>query len=616
MSDGENNNSNNKIENRERDETLELEQGANENDKMKIEFDPEDRETWDKKMDFLFSVIGFAVDLANVWRFPYLCFKNGGGAFLIPYILMLIFGGVPLFYMELALGQYVRKGSITCWGRICPLFKGIGYSMVMIAFYTDFFYNVIIAWSIYYLYASLSLILPWTICNNKWNTINCYDRHLQSGGYLSTFQTNLTRNFTIFNVSNPNSTFPADEYYNSHVLGKQAGNNFENLGAIQPHLAICLLLVYVICYFSLWKGISMSGKVVWFTALFPYVVLITMLFKVVFLEGSQDGIRLYIYPNITKLYNSEPWVDAATQVFFSLGPGFGVLLTFASYNKFNNNVFRDALITSAVNSATSFLSGFVVFSVIGFMAKRRGLNIQDVVHEDPGLVFSVYPEAFSTMFPPTFWSIMFFLMLLTLGLDSSFGGSESVITGLSDEFPILKRRREIFVLCLFIFYYCIGLTEVTNGGIYVFYFFERYCINYSLLLVVMCETICISWIYGVDKFRGNIKEMIGSEPNIYWKICWKFIAPIFIGFNIVFGLVNHSNLTMGGYVYPVWANVLGWMFAFSSVLFIPIVAIIQIIKTPGTLKERIQILIIPHSNNGRPIEYKTVDSMNFSDNKV
>lgn len=131
------------------------------------------RETWNKKVDFLLSVIGFAVDLANVWRFPYLCYKNGGGAFLIPFAIMLAVGGVPLFYMELALGQYHRKGAITCWGRIVPAFKGIGYAVVLIAFYVDFYYNVIIAWSLYYFIHSFSSILPWTTCNNLWNSPDC-----------------------------------------------------------------------------------------------------------------------------------------------------------------------------------------------------------------------------------------------------------------------------------------------------------------------------------------------------------------------------------------------------------------------------------------------------------
>lgn len=113
------------------------------------------------------------------------------------------------------------------------------------------------------------------------------------------------------------------------------------------------------------------------------------------------------------------WLDAATQVFFSLGPGFGVLLAFASYNKFHNNVYRDALLTATVNSATSFLAGFVIFSVLGYMAHRKGVDVKDVAAEGPGLVFIVYPEAIATFPGAPFFSVMFFLMLLTLGLDSS-----------------------------------------------------------------------------------------------------------------------------------------------------------------------------------------------------
>jgi solute carrier family 6 dopamine transporter-like protein 3 len=108
-----------------------------------------------------------------VWRFPYLCYKNGGGAFLVPYLIMLAVGGIPLFFMELALGQFHRKGAITSWGRVVPAFKGIGYAVVLIAFYVDFYYNVIIAWSLHYLIMSFSTRLPWTTCDNPWNTDKC-----------------------------------------------------------------------------------------------------------------------------------------------------------------------------------------------------------------------------------------------------------------------------------------------------------------------------------------------------------------------------------------------------------------------------------------------------------
>ncbi|KAA3680132.1 solute carrier family 6 (neurotransmitter transporter, dopamine) member 3 [Paragonimus westermani] len=491
------------------------------------------RDQWNKKADFLLSVIGFAVDLANVWRFPYLCYKNGGGAFLIPYVLMLLFGGIPLFYMELALGQYIRKGAITSWGRICPLFKGVGFSVVFVAFYTDWFYNMIIAWSLYYLGASFTTRLPWMDCGHEWNTERCTDTH---------FARNVSMNTTQSEIVGKNASFPVEEFFQYKVLGRTLDTNLENMGQVQWPVVLCFLAVMVICYFSLWKGIHTSGKVVWFTAIFPYVVLFILLFRGLSLDGSFEGIRYYILPDLQKLISAEPWVDAATQVFFSLGPGFGVLMAYASYNEFHNNVYRDALVVATINSLTSLLSGFVVFSMLGYMAFKRSVLVSDVIQDDPVLVFSVYPEALSTLPGSVFWSIVFFLMLLTLGLDSSFGGSEAVITALSDEFPVLGKRRELFVLGLFLFYCIIGTMESTQGGIYLFHLFERMCVEYPILLAVFCETVCVSWIYGernfrwmkntlligVDNFRKNIKHMLGFEPGIFWKICWKFIAPVFI----------------------------------------------------------------------------------------
>ncbi|GCC25465.1 hypothetical protein chiPu_0003875 [Chiloscyllium punctatum] len=138
------------------------------------EGEPANRETWAKKIDFLLSVVGFAVDLANVWRFPYLCYRNGGGAFLVPYLFFMFIAGMPLFYMELALGQFNREGAAGVW-KICPIFKGVGFTVILIAVYVGFYYNVIIAWALYYLYASFTVELPWIHCNNSWNSPNCSD---------------------------------------------------------------------------------------------------------------------------------------------------------------------------------------------------------------------------------------------------------------------------------------------------------------------------------------------------------------------------------------------------------------------------------------------------------
>ncbi|ODM98864.1 Sodium-dependent noradrenaline transporter, partial [Orchesella cincta] len=528
----------------------------------------EGRETWAKKVDFLLSVIGFAVDLANVWRFPYLCYKNGGGAFLIPYVTMLFVGGIPLFYMELALGQYNRKGAITCWGRLVPLLKGVGYTVALIAFYVDFYYNVIIAWALHFFISSFFSPLRWSNCDNIWNTPNC------STCYASPVKINLR-----------------------YVLEVHESAGLHDIGKLKWELALCLLAVYVICYFSLWKGISTSGKVVWFTALFPYFVLSILLIRGITLPGAFDGISYYLSPNFSKITNAQVWVDAATQVFFSLGPGFGVLLAFASYNKFHNNVYKDALLTSCINSATSFVAGFVVFSVLGYMAQRFGKPIEEVAREGPGLVFVVYPEAISTMPWSQFWALCFFMMLLTLGLDSSFGGSEAIITALSDEFPIIGTHREIFVLCLFTLYFIVGLASCAQGGLYVFSLLERYAAGVSILIAVFTEAIAVSWIYGIDRFCSDIQEMMGFYPGIYWRVCWRFIAPLFILFIIVFDLVSITNTSedwkINNYTYPKWAIAIGWCITCSSIAWIPGMAIYKILTTKGTLRQRLKKLTTP-----------------------
>jgi solute carrier family 6 (neurotransmitter transporter, dopamine) member 3 len=162
---------------------------------------------------------------------------------------------------------------------------------------------------------------------------------------------------------------------------------------------------------------------------------------------------------------------------------------------------------------TSFVSGFVIFSVLGYMSHTSGKRIEDVATEGPGLVFDVYPAAIATMPYSVFWALIFFMMLLTLGLDSSFGGSEAIITALSDEFPKIKRNREVFIACLFSLYFVVGLLSCTQGGFYFFQLLDKYAAGYSILIAVLFETFAVSWIYGVERFSSDICDMIGSRPG-------------------------------------------------------------------------------------------------------
>ncbi|POI31037.1 hypothetical protein CIB84_005212 [Bambusicola thoracicus] len=495
-----------------------------------------DRETWSKKIDFLLSVIGYAVDLGNVWRFPYICYQNGGGAFLIPYTIMAIFGGIPLFYMELALGQYHRNGCISIWRKICPIFKGIGFAICVIDLYVASYYNTIMAWVFYYLVSSFTTELPWTSCNNAWNTGNC------------------TTYFSKDNISWAlHSISPAEEFYTRQVLQVHRSNGLDDLGGISWQLTLCLLLIFIIVYFSIWKGVKTSGKVVWVTATFPYIILFILLVRGATLPGAWRGVLYYLKPEWQKLLATEVWVDAAAQIFFSLGPGFGVLLAYASYNKFHNNCYQDALVTSTVNCLTSFVSGFVIFTVLGYMAEMRNEDVSEVAKDmGPSLLFITYAEAIANMPASTFFAIIFFLMLLTLGLDST-------------------------------------------GGAYVVKLFEEYATGPAVLTVVFLEAVAVAWFYGITQFCNDVKEMLGFTPGWYWRVCWVAISPIFLLFVTCSFLSNPPELRLFDYNYPYWTTVVGYCIGTSSIICIPIYMVYRLIITPGTLKERILKSITPET---------------------
>ncbi|XP_069476537.1 sodium-dependent dopamine transporter [Ambystoma mexicanum] len=539
----------------------------------------EERETWSKKIDFLLSVIGFAVDLANVWRFPYLCYKNGGGAFLVPYLFFMVIAGMPLFYMELALGQFNREGAAGVW-KICPIFKGVGFTVILISLYVGFFYNVIIAWALHYLFSSFTTDLPWIHCNNSWNSLNCSE----------TWYSNLS-SLDSSGIDNTYKTTPAAEYFERGVLHLHQSSGINDLGMPRWQLTSCLVVVIVLLYFSLWKGVKTSGKVVWITATMPYVVLTALLLRGVTLPGAIDGIKAYLSVDFLRLCEASVWIDAATQICFSLGIGFGVLIAFSSYNKFSNNCYRDAIITTSVNSLTSFFSGFVIFSFLGYMSQKHKVPISEVAKDGPGLIFIIYPEAIATLPLSSVWAVIFFIMLLTLGIDSAMGGMESVITGLIDEFKFLHRHRELFTLFIVVSTFLISLFCVTNGGIYVFTLLDHFAAGTSILFGVLIEAIGVAWFYGVGRFSDDIEQMIGHRPGLYWRLCWKFVSPCFLLFVVVVSIVTFKPPNYGSYVFPEWANVIGWIIAISSMAMVPIYAIYKFCRLRGSFREKLAYAI-------------------------
>ncbi|XP_049636967.1 sodium- and chloride-dependent glycine transporter 2 isoform X3 [Suncus etruscus] len=569
------------------------------------------RGNWSSKLDFILSMVGYAVGLGNVWRFPYLAFQNGGGAFLIPYLMMLALAGLPIFFLEVSLGQFASQGPVSVWKAI-PALQGCGIAMLIISVLIAIYYNVIICYTLFYLFASFVSVLPWGSCNNPWNTPECKDKsrllldscvvseHPKIQIKNSSFCMTAYPNLTMVNItSQANKTFVSgsEEYFKYFVLKISAG--IEYPGEIRWPLAFCLFLAWVIVYASLAKGIKSSGKVVYFTATFPYVVLVILLIRGVTLPGAGDGIWYFITPKWEKLTDATVWKDAATQIFFSLSAAWGGLITLSSYNKFHNNCYRDTLIVTCTNSATSIFAGFVIFSVIGFMANERKVNIENVADQGPGIAFVVYPEALTRLPLSPFWAIIFFLMLLTLGLDTMFATIETIVTSISDEFPkYLRTHKPVFTLGCCVCFFIMGFPMITQGGIYMFQLVDTYAASYALVIIAIFELVGISYVYGLQRFCEDIEMMIGFQPNIFWKVCWAFVTPTILTFILCFSFYQWEPMTYGSYRYPNWSMVLGWLMLACSVIWIPVMFVIKMHLAPGRFIERLKLVCSPQPDWG------------------
>ncbi|KAG7280214.1 hypothetical protein CRUP_037575 [Coryphaenoides rupestris] len=514
------------------------------------------REQWGGKYEFLLSCIGYCVGLGNVWRFPYLCYRNGGGVFLIPYFIMLFFTGVPLFLMELSLGQYGAAGPITS-----PL--------------------------------------PWS-CEALANIALCGNVTSANGSSLKS---------------------PSEVFWNERVLGVVNSEGLHDPGPVRWPLALCLLAAWVIIFLCMLKGIRSSGKVVYVTATFPYFVLLVLIIKGATLEGSLQGVAFYLTPDWGRL--------ASAQIFYSLGIGVGGLLSMASYNKFDNNVIRDTLIITVGNCSTSFFAGFAIFSILGHMAWRKGVPVGEVADTGPGLAFVAYPEALALLPGSVFWSILFFLMLFMLGIDTLFGNMEGITTAVLDEFPQLRanmKHKTMFLGALCFAFYLMGLLLITDGGIYWFTLIDSFSTSFGLIIIALFMCIGISFFYGVNQFCQDIVDMICHCPPwcskflFFFKACWVVITPFLLLFILTYIFIEmyNTSLQYGSYVYPFWGKALGVCIGAACCLQIPIWATVAICKESGTLKHRFQKAIRPlnswranntlSSSTEEPMEPERVDN--------
>ncbi|KAL4221548.1 hypothetical protein ACF0H5_019805 [Mactra antiquata] len=548
-----------------------------------------ERDTWSGEFEFVLSVVGYTVGLSNIWRFPYFCFRNGGGIAIIPFLLFLILCGGPLYYIEVCLGQYSGKSPFSVW-NICPLFKGVGVVMVSVSLMYAWEFGLALSWVLYFLIQSFYPDIPWANCNNSWNSEYCIDSttNVTEKRLNLTGSNNMTSSNIKFNTS-------GTEFWLRNVLDISPG--IHDLGSIQLHLVGCMFIAWLLVFLCLCRGVKSLGKVVYVTATLPYVLLTVLVIRGVTLDGAWNGLRYYFIPDWSKLARGQVWVEAAIQCFFSLGPAYGGVITMASFNKFHHSALRDTLIVCFADAFTAVYGGIAVFSVLGFLSGVTGTPMEELEFSGPGLAFIAYPEALSRLPGAHVWSVLFFFTLVFVGVDSLFGAFETVNNSVIDmNYAKLNKYRLWITAALIVCIFILSLPLTTSGGYYTFILVDWYFSTLNITITALLECIIVAWIYGANRFSSDIESMTGTRPSIITRFMWCFMIPLFMGGIIITISLGYSPPSITGYTFPHYSLIIGNIIAVGPLVCLVGVAIAMVILSEGTLYQRLCTCLRPSSS--------------------
>ena len=425
----------------------------------------EQREQWRSTAGFIMAAVGSAVGLGNIWRFSYVTYENGGGAFLVPYLLALFIVGIPLLLLEFGLGHYMKASAPLSMFRIDRRFQWVGWWAVGFTMFGILvYYAVVIAWCLHFIL--FSLYQPWQGV---------------TGG--------------------------ADAFFFGEFLGAQTGDGLRGpfqLTAPSLSVLIALALVWAINGLIVARGLRAGLEPV-IRVFIPllFVLMIGLVIWSLFLPGAGQGLTWYLKPDWSKLGDWRVWVEAVTQIFFSLSLGFGIMVAYASYLPEEANIPRNTLITALADSLFAVFAGVAVFATLGFMAHAQGAGVEDVVTSGIGLAFVAYPEVISELpFLPTVFGVLFFLALTIAGLSSSVSLIQAFVSALQDKYDV-DRGKVVTVLCVVGF--LLGVVFTTGAGIAWLDLVDHFLTTYGLVLVALMEALIVGWIFGGVRLAGHIE---------------------------------------------------------------------------------------------------------------
>ncbi|KAH8323332.1 hypothetical protein KR067_005258 [Drosophila pandora] len=557
---------------------------------------PEERATWGKGIEFLMSCIAMSVGLGNVWRFPFTALDNGGGAFLIPYLIVLFLIGKPIYYLEMVIGQFSSRGSVKVFD-LCPAMKGVGAGQAFQVFMLSTYYAALVAIIGRYFIESFRNPLPWATCLAEWGP-NCINSAPDASNWLRVDGGDQrSQNYTI--KSETERVITSSEWYFVKEVLHELPNIEDGIGLPNWELVVGLFLAWACVFFIIRRGVKSSGKASYFLAIFPYIIMGVLLVRAVTLPGSIDGIYYFIRPQWGKILDPKVWYAAVTQCFYSLSVCFGNIIMYASFNKFGHNVHRDAVIVTSLDTVTSLLAGFTIFGILGHLAHEIGTDdIGTVVKGGAGLAFISYPDAIAKFKSlPQIFSVLFFLMLFVLGIGSNIAMTSCSVTAIRDRFPNFKQWQCSLLIAVVSF--IIGLLYITPGGQYMLTLVDFFGASMIALVLGIAELYTIGWIYGTDRLCKDIEFMLGRKVGLYWRLCWSIITPLIMTTILVYFYATYEPLTYNNVIYPFWAYSIGWMITAFGILQLPIWMIVAIIRDPGkTVGAKIRGAFTPKKNWG------------------
>ncbi len=481
---------------------------------------PRTREAFGSRNVFILSAIGSAVGLGNIWRFPYVAYEGGGGAFLIPYLCALLTAGIPLLFFDYAIGHRFRGSAPLAFRRIHRRAEPLGWWQVLICAIIAVYYAVIIAWAAMYTWFSAQL---------AWGEGN------EEGFFFTEFL----------------------------QLGDVADGGLSTTFVPQVGipLAVVWIAVIVIMALGVRRGIGRVNTVLMPLLTTMFVILVV---QSLFLPGALDGLNAFFTPNWDALANPGVWASAYGHVFFSLSIAFGIMVTYASYLKRKTDLTGSGLVVAFANSSFEILAGIGVFAALGFMAQAQATEVAGVATAGIGLAFIAFPTIVSQAAGGAIIGVLFFGALVFAGVTSLISVLEVVVSALQDKLG-WTRVRTTLTVSIPLALVSTGLFSTTTA-LAVLDTTDAFVNSFGIMAVALVAVIVIAWLlHALPALQAHLNARSSFGIGRLWKLLVAGLVPIVLGYLFVTELIAKISEPYGGY--PSWfLAVFGWGMVVSLIV--------------------------------------------------